>query len=222
MIGIISDIHANYVALAAVMNALDDLGVSTTICLGDIAGYHDQINECCDELRSREIFSLMGNHDWYLTSGNVCSRSNSVNRCIEYQRGVIQASNLSWLASLSSSATIHGLNIVHGGWHDQFEEYMTPSAEYFADIHGSAFASGHTHEQLLWSNDSTQYCNPGSVGQPRDGDPRSAFATWDGQRFTLHRVEYDITATQQSMALAGFDPYYSQNLSFGLRLGAPP
>ena len=222
MIAILSDIHGNYVALSAVLREVDRLDVSKVICLGDTAGYYNQINECCDELRAREVFSLMGNHDRYLTSDEACPRSDAATRCIEYQATIIDASHLAWLASLPSSAQIHGLDLVHGGWNDPLEEYMTPTAEYFADKTGPVFASGHTHEQLVWSDGLKQYCNPGSVGQPRDGDPRSAFATWNGERFELHRVEYDVRAAQVSMTKAGFDPYFSNNLAFGLRIGARP
>jgi predicted phosphodiesterase len=222
LIGILSDIHGNYVALSAVLREIDRLEVSTLICLGDTAGYYNQINECCEALRARDVFSLMGNHDQYITSNDGCPRSDSATRCIEYQASIIDTSHLAWLASLQSSAQIHGLDLVHGGWNDPLEEYMTPTTEYFEGLDGPTFASGHTHEQMMWNDGLKQYCNPGSVGQPRDGDPRSAFATWDGLNFELHRVEYDVSATQHSMTSAGFDPYFSDNLAFGLRIGAHP
>jgi predicted phosphodiesterase len=174
LIAIVSDIHGNYPALQAVLDELDRLSISTIICLGDTAGYYSQVNETCAALRMRNVFSLMGNHDRYLTSDAVCPRSNSATRCIEYQASIIEDSHLAWLGSLPDSAQIHGLDIVHGGWGDHLEEYMTPASEYFSEMGSTAFASGHTHEQLLWSDGSKKYCNPGSVGQPRDGDPRSA------------------------------------------------
>jgi len=219
MIGIISDIHGNHFALSAVLTKLDEMGVSEIICLGDIGGYYCQINECCDSLRSRNIFSLMGNHDWYLATGEGCPRSNSANECLEYQRKVISRSNLDWLASLTPEANIHGINIAHGGWHDPIDEYLKPTIEYFSEIPGRYFASGHTHVQRIWSGEGKCYCNPGSVGQPRDGDPRAAFATWDGRSFFLHRTEYDIQGMQHEMAVAGFPPYYYENLAGGTRIG---
>jgi diadenosine tetraphosphatase ApaH/serine/threonine PP2A family protein phosphatase len=162
---------------------------------------------------------LMGNHDWYLATGEGCPRSNSANRCLEYQKGIISDRNLAWLASLKSQASIHGLEIVHGGWNDPVDEYVTPSAEYFARLSGAYFASGHTHVQCLWNGLGKMYCNPGSVGQPRDGDPRAAFALWDGAQFTLHRIEYDIGEMQREMARAGFEPYFYENLASGARIG---
>lgn len=218
MIGIISDIHGNYVALETVLDQLDRLGVSDIICLGDVGGYYCQINQCCDALRSRNIFTLMGNHDWYLASGNACPRSKSANVCLDFQRRAIDKDHLRWLASLPNTATIQGIRIVHGGWNDPIDEYVTPSAPYFSAVPGGALASGHTHVSRLWSAAGKIYCNPGSVGQPRDGDPRAAFATWDGQSFSLQRIEYDISDIQREMAKAGFDPYYSANLSKGTRI----
>lgn len=219
MIGILSDIHANYAALTAVLDELDGVGVATLVCLGDIAGYYTQINECCEALRSRGVFSLMGNHDYYLTSGEACPRSDTATQCIRYQASIIEPTHLAWLSSLPSAMTIHGLNLVHGGWNDPLEEYMTPSALYFEHLEGNVFCSGHTHHQVRWSNGMKQYCNPGSVGQPRDGDPRAGYATWDGSSFELHRVEYDVAATQRLMTEAGFDPYFSDNLAYGLPVG---
>lgn len=219
MIGIISDIHGNHFALSAVLSRLNEMGVSEIICLGDVGGYYCQINECCDSLRSRNIFSLMGNHDWYLAVGEDCPRSNSANACLDYQRRVISQTNLDWLASLPNEAHRHGINIVHGGWRDPIDEYLRPSKDYFSEIPGNYFASGHTHVQCIWSGDGKSYCNPGSVGQPRDGDPRAAFATWDGSSFFLHRTEYDIPGMQREMAAAGFTPYFYENLARGTRIG---
>ncbi len=219
MIGIISDIHGNHVALAAVLAELDRAGVTEIICLGDVGGYYCEINECCETLRARKIFCLLGNHDWYLTANEECPRSNSANRCLEYQRKVITPENLMWLSTLRSQATVHGLEVVHGGWNDPLDEYLTPTKSYFANIPGSFFASGHTHVQCLWSEDGKTYCNPGSVGQPRDGDARAGFAIWDKASFSLHRTAYDIALIQQKMATAGFDPYFYENLSKGAQIG---
>lgn len=219
MIGIISDIHGNYAALSTVLQRLDEMGVSEIICLGDIAGYYCQINECCEALRKRQIFSLMGNHDSYLTSGEGCPRSKSANQCLDYQRQIISPENLTWLTAMPNEATLHGIRIVHGGWNDPIEEYLKPSKEYFSQLSGQYFASGHTHVQCIWTGDGKKYCNPGSVGQPRDGDPRAAFATWDGHEFSLHRIPYDIKQIQSEMTKARFSPYFYENLTAGTRIG---
>jgi predicted phosphodiesterase len=219
MIAIISDIHGNHVALNAVLDEIDRLGAEKIICLGDVGGYYCQINECCETLMERKIFSLMGNHDWYLATGERCPRSNSVNRCLDYQSRVINKSNLKWLSSLQPQAQIDELNIVHGGWNDPLDEYIVPSTEYFSDIPGQYFSSGHTHVPCIWQGIEKIYCNPGSVGQPRDGDPRSSFAILNHEKFTLHRVNYDFKLIQKEMKLAGFEEYFYENLSAGARIG---
>lgn len=219
MIGIISDVHGNHVALAAVLERLDAMGASKIICLGDVAGYYSQINECCDALRARNIFTLMGNHDLYLASGTRCPRSNSANRCLDYQRSVISATNLAWLAGLPEAATVHGIRVVHGGWNDPIDEYMKPTAEYFSHLGGNHFASGHTHVPCVHASQGKTYCNPGSVGQPRDGNPLASFATWDGAAFSLCRVAYEIGLVQAHMAAAGFNDYFYRNLEDGTQIG---
>lgn len=219
MIAIISDIHGNYAALAAVLDELDRIGVERIICLGDVAGYYCQINACCETLQARNIFSHMGNHDWYLATGEPCPRSSSANRCLDYQREVITETNLGWLATLKPQAQVDGLNIVHGGWNDPLDEYLVPSTEYFSQFPGYFFASGHTHVPCIWSGDGKTYCNPGSVGQPRDGDPRASFAIFDKLNFSLRRVEYDFKSLQQEMKNAGFEKYFYENLSIGARIG---
>ena len=78
----ISDIHGNYEALTSVLAEIDRLGVERIYCAGDVVGYYSQINECCRELREREIPCVMGNHDWYMAGGGFCPRSRSVNDCL--------------------------------------------------------------------------------------------------------------------------------------------
>ncbi|MFV3315779.1 metallophosphoesterase family protein [Pseudomonas sp. BNK-43-a] len=219
MIGIISDIHGNFAALSTVLAELDRMGVDEIICLGDTAGYYSQVNECCDILRARGIFSLMGNHDAYIALNQPCPRSNSANACLDYQREVLSADNRRWLESLPERASLHGLELIHGGWNDPLDEYLEPSEAYFAEHPGRFFASGHSHVQFLWQGRDKTWCNPGSVGQPRDGDPRAAFATWDGQRFALYRIAYDIEAAQRAMAHAGFTDYFYENLAKGTQIG---
>ncbi len=222
MIGLISDIHGNIAALTAVFEQLKAMNVSTVVCLGDTAGYYNRINECCTMLRDRDVMAIMGNHDRYLTTDAVCPRSQSATRCLQHQAGIIAPDHLQWLRSLPSSAVVAAkVNVVHGGWNDPLEEYMWPSPDYFSGLQGSCFASGHTHIPVVWTDGEKSYCNPGSVGQPRDGDPRASFAVWDGGSFAVHRVEYDVAATQRSMSEAGFESYYFENLSRGLRIGAP-
>jgi putative phosphoesterase len=215
-IAIISDIHGNYEALSAVIKRIDDLGINQIYCLGDVVGYYTQINECCDLLRKRQIPCLMGNHDWYLAGGGECPRSKSVNDCLRYQRNIITPVNKEWLQSAAIHFNISGIKMVHGGWADPIDEYLAPEENYFQTIEGKLFSSGHTHIQSLHHFGDKSYCNPGSVGQPRDNDPRAAFATFD-THFTLHRVTYDTSKVFSLMEEAGFNDYYYGCLETGAR-----
>ncbi len=216
---LISDVHGNYAALTAVLLAVDRLGVDRVLCLGDTAGYYSEVNECCDLLRAREIFCLRGNHDEYLITESGCPRSTSANRCILYQKSIVTPENLAWLESLRPAAFVAGLDLVHGGWSNPLDEYVRPSEEYFSALKGTLFASAHSHVPCVWTGRIKKYCNPGSVGQPRDGDWRASFATWDGVDFKIHRIGYDVVSTQRRMAQAGFDSYYFENLRKGSRIG---
>lgn len=216
-IGIISDIHGNYEALKVVLSELDKLDVNNIYCLGDVVGYYSQVNECCDELRNRNIPCLMGNHDWYMASGGFCPRSKSVNDCLVYQRKVITNENIEWLRTFQIQKIIDNIHMVHGGWADPIDEYLLePDEEYFSKIKGKDFASGHTHIQILKVFNDKSYCNPGSVGMPRDNDPRAAFATYDGT-FTLHRIEYNMQPVFDLMEKAGFSDYFYGGLKTGAR-----
>jgi len=216
-IAFIADIHGNYEALKAVFSALDNLGISRVYCAGDIVGYYSQVNECCHALMSRGIPSVMGNHDWYMAGGGFCPRSKSVNDCLAYQRGVIEKGNMDWLKSLPVQIQIDKIQMVHGGWADPVDEYLKPTEEYFKRVMGDVFVSGHTHIQTLQKFGNKTYCNPGSVGQPRDGDPRAAFAVYDGTDFNLHRVEYDMQKVFDLMESAGFNDYYYGGLKTGAK-----
>lgn len=217
MLALIADIHGNYTALREVLREIDRLGIEDVYCLGDVAGYYTEVNECCEELRRRNIPTVMGNHDWYMAAKSFCPRSNSVNDCLKYQRTIITPDNFDWLAARPLFLRVGELSLLHGGWTDPIDEYLEPSAEYFARIEGRCFASGHTHRQVIQAFGERLYCNPGSVGQPRDNDPRAAFATFDGQGFQARRVEYDIDRVGRLMELAGFSGYYYGCLKTGAK-----
>jgi putative phosphoesterase len=218
MIGIISDIHGNFEALKVVLQELDNRGISKIYCLGDVVGYYSQVNECCDALRNREIDCLLGNHDWYMIAGSFCPRSKSVNDCLEYQRNVISTENLNWLKTFKIQFEFDNVKMVHGGWTDPIDEYLyEPNEDYFNKIEGDIFISGHTHIQQLHHFGTKTYCNPGSVGMPRDNDPRSAYAIVENGKISLHRVAYDMQKVFDLMELAGFNDYYYGGLKSGAR-----
>jgi len=217
MIALISDIHGNYSALKEVLREIDKMGIKEIYCLGDVVGYYTEINECCEELRKRNIKTVMGNHDWYMVAQSFCPRSNSVNDCLKYQRQIITEGNYNWLKNLPMYLVVGELFILHGGWTNPLDEYLEPNEEYFNRIEGKYFASGHRHVQTLRVFGNKTYCNPGSVGQPRDSNPKAAFATFDGDRFELFRVDYDIKIVGELMEKAGFSGYYYGCLRTGAK-----
>src|SRR5438067_8393922 len=98
MIALISDVHGNYPALHAVLEAIDGLDCERIISLGDVAGYYCFLNECIETLRERGIVNLLGNHDQYLLEGTGCPRSDSANRCLAAQMEAVKPGNQEWLA----------------------------------------------------------------------------------------------------------------------------
>ena len=220
MIALIADIHGNYPALQAVLNEIDSLDCDEIISLGDVAGYYCMVNECIDVLRQRAITHLMGNHDKYITSRTHCARSRSANLCLDYQQEKLTDINRRWLEKSPERFTIKNASFVHGGWNDPIDEYLVKIHEsYFEPLADKFFFSGHTHVQALVQFSEKVYCNPGSVGQPRDGDPRAAYAIFDNGDISLRRVKYDVNAISKAMQIAGFEPGYSSNLYTGTRIG---
>lgn len=220
MIAILSDIHGNYPALRSVLDDVDKVGCERIISLGDVAGYYCMVNECIGALRARDVVNLMGNHDDYLISRTACPRSNSATRAIAFQQQAISPDNREWLSASISTLEFDGVSMVHAGWNDPLDEYLhTISEGYFEGRAAQSYFSGHTHVQILAKFGTKVYCNPGSVGQPRDGDPRAGYAILDHGQVVLRRVEYDIDAIAAEMRLAGFEAYFYENLYRGSRIG---
>jgi predicted phosphodiesterase len=219
MIAVIADIHGNFPALQAVLRAVLSLGCERIISLGDVVGYLAQPGECIDLLRDHDAVNIMGNHDSYLVSGGNCPRSKTVSDIIDYQRTVVSPQQLQWLSESLPMLTESGNYFVHGGWKDPLDQYMYKVSATDIPPQAEVLFSGHTHVQtLLWFGE-RRYCNPGSVGQPRDGDPRAAFAVLSGRDISLHRVEYDIDETARVMKNAGFPPRCYENLYKGSQIG---
>lgn len=212
-IGVISDIHGNYEALKSVLFELDKLNITKIYSLGDVVGYYSQVNECCKELMERNIPNIMGNHDWYMISGGFCPRSKNANDCLNYQRSIITKKNREWLSRSAIQRVVGNIQMLHGGWSDPIDEYLLePSEDYFAKIKGRIFMSGHTHIQTLKIYNDKIYCNPGSVGQPRDNNKKAAFAIIDNEKISLHRVEYDMDRVYELMKKAGFNDSFYESL----------
>ncbi len=222
MIAFISDIHGNLPALQSVLREIDVLGCEKVICLGDVVGYYTQINECIEVLRERNIHSLLGNHDYYMVT-NTCCESRTVRLCLDYQRTVISDQNLRWLKNNEPLLDTKDYSIRHGGWHDPVEERFSEfDFSWVASMPQQVYLSGHSHKQTKAFSESGNivYCNPGAVGQPRDNDPRAAFAVWHGgTEITLHRVEYDIGMVVCHMKKAGLGDWIWKCLYTGRQIG---
>ena len=221
MIAILSDVHGNFPALRAVFDDLENISPSLIISLGDIAGYYPQINECVDLLRSNNVINLMGNHDYYLVSDSECPRSITANKFLTEQKKIASTSTLDWLKKSLVCYTSDKLSMVHGGWNNPLDEYLYQiSYDYFDNYPQQYFFSGHTHVQkIIKLHDDKVYCNPGSVGQPRDGNPHAAYALVKDGNIQLKRVKYDIDKLVEVMEKASYKEYYYENLYKGSRIG---
>ncbi|MCP4673160.1 MAG: metallophosphoesterase family protein [Desulfobacula sp.] len=219
MIAIISDIHGNLSALEAVLNEIDKLACRQIIFLGDIAGYYVQPGECIDLLNERDVIHLLGNHDQYIIEGMDCPRSRVVSQLIDYQRNLFSKKQLSWLKRSRKKYQIGNKLFVHGGAIDPVDEYIYEIGIDQFPIGVKFFFSGHTHVQIVAKFRNKIYCNPGSVGQPRDGDHRAAFAVLENENIYLHRVTYDIGRTVIQMKNAGFESKFWENLYKGTQIG---
>ena len=175
-------------------------------------------------LRERDVPTLRGNHEQYILSGEGCPRSRSANVCLAAQRATLTAQSLEWLASTRPGPVMLGeASLVHGGWRDPIDEYIERvEPDYFAGLDGSVFFAGHTHVQGLCPlGEGRRFVNPGSVGQPRDGDWRAAFALYQPSTadVRLCRVEYDVEEVGRAMTAAGLDEPLWTCLRAGTRIG---
>ena len=221
-IAVISDIHGNYPALKAVLSDLDSEGIVDVICLGDIVGYYCQVNECIDMIRNRGIHCLLGNHDYYMISGTCCE-SKTVKMCIDYQSTIIREDNFEWLKTLRPDYDTDVISFRHGGWSDAIEQRIKVFDFAWVKAYPQyLFFSGHTHIQGMQRDElgGKLYCNPGSVGQPRDDDPRAAYAiVYEDESIELRRVEYDIDEIVKQMELANQGDWIWKGLYTGEKVG---
>jgi predicted phosphodiesterase len=238
---VISDIHANYDALEAV---LKDAGeVDETWCLGDIVGYGPDPNVCVETLRELpNLTCLMGNHDAAVT-GNMLwdSFNGEARRSLDWQQRVLMARNMEFLRSLPNTLQVRKrVSLVHGSPRDPVWEYILNTLT--ARLNFEAFETdwcfvGHSHIQCFFHLNETKnrvslniphpgeritleprmILNPGSVGQPRDRDPRAAYAIYDDEACTWEprRVEYDWKPVQQRIREAGLPEKHAARLAEG-------
>ena len=215
-LGLLSDVHGNRIALDAV---LDDLPpVDGLVCAGDVVGYGPWPAECVAALRERDVPTVMGNHDRAVAGGSTAGFNAMAEAGVEYARGALDDDARDWLAGLPDRRTVAGgrVVVVHGHPDDpdrytyphQVSERLLERAAERVDANPwevDALVFGHTHVQGVDSFPRGVVVNPGSVGQPRDGDPRAAYAVLDVENRDVERrrVEYDVDAVADAVADAG-------------------
>jgi predicted phosphodiesterase len=242
---ILSDIHANLAALDAALDAATGRW-QQAVCLGDLVGYGPEPNEVIDRIRSLNAITIRGNHDKAVSGLIDADDFNPLARSVTlWTRDQLLPANREYLEQLPKGpVVINGFSIVHGAIHDEDEYVFAPAqaVEDLIDMPIPVAFFGHTHMQggftlhedqvatlslrpvgaryfsALAIEPRTNYLlNPGSVGQPRDGDPRSAFAIadLDNRSVEFWRVPYDIEAVQSRMTKAGLPEPLVLRLSFG-------
>lgn len=202
-LALISDVHGNLPALKAVLNNIDEEEeVDAVVCAGDIVGYGPWPGECLERIRERCAVVVQGNHDRTVETPAEYSHNEMAMGGLKYAKRELDDDQREWLANLPPRTTIAGgqFRLVHSHPDsDHLGRYVRPRAfpemrPYLDDYDGLVL--GHTHVQHRANVDGKLIVNPGSVGQPRDGDPRAAYAVLDAENATvdLHRVEYDVDA----------------------------
>ena len=238
---VISDIHANYTALEAV---LKDAGtVDETWCLGDMVGYGPDPNAVVEEIRViPNLTCILGNHDMAVIGKIPMEAFNGdARRALEYHEKVLSASNMDFLRAVPHNLKVRGeVSIVHGSPRDSVWEYIlnTLSARLNFDHFTTPWCFvGHSHLQCMFQLDTNNdrvslspiragehymlrpraIINPGSVGQPRDRDPRAAYAIYDtdGHIWEPRRVEYNIPEVQQRIREAHLPEKHAIRLAEG-------
>ncbi|MFU8868179.1 metallophosphoesterase family protein [Natronococcus sp.] len=219
-VGLISDVHGNRVALEAVladMPAVDDL-----LCAGDVVGYNPWPGDCVDELRERSVPTVMGNHDAAVVEETPFRFNSMAKAGVEHALEQLSADQLEWLADLPEERLEcrDRVKLVHGHPDDpdRYTRYTRPG-EFSPRLLGDedVLVLGHTHVQHVERYGEGIVVNPGSVGQPRDGDPRAAYAVVDLEAMTVetYRVEYDIGAVGDAVSAAGLPEGIGSRLERG-------
>ncbi|HET9676697.1 MAG TPA: metallophosphoesterase family protein [Solirubrobacterales bacterium] len=243
-VAVISDIHSNLQALDAVLAAVEEAGVEQVWCLGDMVGYGADPDACTALVRERCSTCLVGNHDLAVLGAlDISTFSEAAAAAVEWTRDNVSAETLEFLGELGPAASQGGIGLFHASPRDPVWEYVlsTDQAEDgFAAQEERVGLIGHSHLALFFvrppgarpghaegaqASDGVEIevaegewlLNPGSVGQPRDGDPRAAWLELDTEAWTAawHRVPYDIEAAAVAIRAAGLPPALAERLEVG-------
>src|SRR5574341_1932072 len=241
---VISDIHANLTAFETVLKDAGRLGADYDFvwCLGDVVGYGPDPNECVELLRSMPHLCLAGNHDWAaLGRLDVRTFNADARKSVTFTRDALSDENLAYLEALPTTFVLGDYTLAHGSPREPVWEYILDpliAALNFPAFQTSYCLVGHTHTPVIFKqvgdrgeaeaiapeynseaplDGSRRIINPGSVGQPRDSDPRAAYAFLDVERKTweFRRIPYDINAVQQRMKRADMPERLIMRLEHG-------
>jgi diadenosine tetraphosphatase ApaH/serine/threonine PP2A family protein phosphatase len=240
-IAVISDIHANLHALESVLADIGTASVEEIWCLGDVVGYGPKPNECCDLIRERAAISLCGNHDLAsLGLLDVAEFSGDAATAARWTSCVLGDEQRAWLGALEPLAQRDGAQLFHASPRDPVWEYVLSEEVALLSLQATTEALvlvGHTHVPLALALDGDAIdgglapggvtvdldgrrflLNPGSVGQPRDGDSRAAWLLVDTRERTsaFRRVVYPIDETQKEMRDAALPEALAGRLAHGL------
>jgi len=216
-VGVVSDIHSNLVALEAVLADMPD--VDRLVCAGDVVGYNAWPAECVDVLRERNVPTVMGNHDRMVATGRNFRGNGMAHAGVEYADAELNDVQRTWVENLPRERTFADgrLKVVHDHPEDQ-DRYTYPD-EFSPALLGDedALVLGHTHVQHHERYDEGVVVNPGSVGQPRDRDPRAAYAVLDLENLSVEerRVEYDVERVADAVRAAGLPSRTAERLASG-------
>jgi putative phosphoesterase len=216
-VGLISDIHGNKIALDAVLE--DMPSVDTLVCAGDVVGYNPWHSDCVEAVRERSIPTVMGNHDRAVAGGDTFSFNSQAGAGVRHARETLGQSQIEWLRTLPDERFVcdDRVKLVHGHPDDPdrytFPEDFTPGLLDEEDV----LVLGHTHFQHSAVFEEGLVVNPGSVGQPRDGDPRAAYAVLDLAEMTVeeHSTQYDIDRVVDAVSEAGLPAEIGKRLRRG-------
>jgi len=237
---IISDIHANIVALEAVLN--EAVNIDKVWCLGDIVGYGPNPNECIECLQGLpDLTCIMGNHDAAaLGLINITAFNHDARRSLEWLSSALEPKKLDFLKSLPETVIIDGIMLAHGSPRNPIWEYVMDDwvAKQNLDTLETEFCLvGHTHIPVAFSETdhhlvdlhfftpglatvfrTKSIINPGSVGQPRDRDPRASYLIYDSSdaSWENHRVAYDVELVHDRIVAANLPAKHATRLRNGM------
>jgi predicted phosphodiesterase len=240
-VAVVSDIHGNYHALAAVLAEVAAEAPDELWCLGDVVGYGPEPNRCCEQVEQDAALCLAGNHDLAVIGALPIDDFNGdAADAVRWTQGVLSAEARRFLGGLAPQAARPGAELFHGSPLDPVWDYVLSEAAAKASLEvtqAPLVLVGHSHVALKIGYDgvalsgglanagdeidlaaSRWLVNPGSVGQPRGGDPRAAWLLLDlaARRATFRRTAYPLERTQAEIRAAGLPETLADRLAHGL------